>query len=146
MLIFEKIRNDHDIQRNLLDKLVKTSGDSPERKSLFWQVRKELQVHADAEERNFYVPLIQDDMTQDKARHGIAEHQEIEELIEKLAETELSSPGWLVYAKQLKETVEHHLDDAEHTFFQMAGKVMSERQKSALAESYERAMEKGRKE
>ncbi|MEZ5022022.1 MAG: hemerythrin domain-containing protein [Chitinophagales bacterium] len=92
MTIFENIRKDHDIQRDLADKLVKTSGDEKERRDLFSKLKKELQVHADAEERYFYVPLIEQDMTQEYARHGVAEHHEIDELIEKLEATEMSSP------------------------------------------------------
>lgn len=136
MTIFESIRADHDIQRNLCDKLVKTSGDSKERDSIWKELKTELQVHADAEERYFYVPLIGKDMTQEHARHGVAEHHEMDELIEKLNDTDMDSPAWLVYAKQLKEKVYHHLEDEEHTFFQLAGKVLSDTKKTQLANEY----------
>ncbi|WOD44391.1 hemerythrin domain-containing protein [Hwangdonia lutea] len=134
--IFEAIRKDHDTQRKLLNKLVETSGDTVERKQTFEALKNELEVHADAEERHFYKPLISNDMMQEKARHGIAEHHEIDELIEKLEETDLDSSAWLKYAKDLKHKVEHHLDDEEHTFFQLAGKVFSENKKVSLAKDY----------
>lgn len=35
MNIYEEIRKDHGIQRNLLNKLVKTSGDTEERTKIF---------------------------------------------------------------------------------------------------------------
>ncbi|WP_418602843.1 hemerythrin domain-containing protein [Hwangdonia sp.] len=134
--IFEAIRKDHDTQRKLLKKLVETSGDTKERKQTFKALKNELEVHANAEERHFYKPLISNDMMQEKARHGIAEHHEIDELIEKLEETEFDSPAWLKYAKDLKHKVEHHLEDEEHTFFQLAGKVFSETKKESLAKDY----------
>ena len=136
MNIFEAIRNDHDTQRNLLEKLISTSGDTKERNEIFKKLKKELEIHADAEERHFYKPLISNDMMQDKARHGIAEHHEIDELIEKLEKTDYDSSAWLKIAKNLKEKVEHHLDDEEHTFFQLAGKVFSESNKKSLAKDY----------
>lgn len=68
-------------------------------------------MHANAEERHFYKPLISNNMMQEKARHGIAEHYEIDELIAQLEETEYDSSAWLKRAKQLKEKVEHHLED-----------------------------------
>ena len=136
MNIFEAIRNDHDTQRNLLEKLISTSGDTKERNKIFKKLKKELEIHADAEERHFYKPLISNDMMQDKARHGIAEHHEIDELIEKLEKTDYDSSAWLKIAKNLKEKVEHHLDDEEHTFFQLAGKVFSESNKKSLAKDY----------
>lgn len=98
--------------------------------------KKKLSVHADAEERYFYKKLISSDKTQDKARHGIAEHHEIDELIEDLEAAEYSSPGWLVTAKKLKDTFEHHLDEEEHEVFQMAGKVLIESEKKTLADEY----------
>ncbi len=144
MNIFEALRNDHDLQRSLLDDLVKTSGDTEKRDQTFEQLKKELAIHADAEERHFYIPLIDSDKTQEKARHSIAEHHEIDELIEELEETEYSSSSWLKIAKQLKEKVEHHLDEEEHEVFQMAGKVLSEKQKSDLAEDYSSYIENNR--
>ena len=141
MNIFEQIRKDHETQRTLIDLLVKTDGASEGREELYEKLKKELQVHADAEERYFYRPLMEADLTQDQARHSVAEHQEIDELIEQLDNTEMSSPGWLPTAKKLKESVLHHLDEEEHQVFQMAGKVLSEEQKSQLAQSYRKMME-----
>ncbi|GGW60783.1 hemerythrin HHE cation binding domain-containing protein [Winogradskyella epiphytica] len=144
MTIYEAIRKDHDIQRNLLDKLVDTSGDTKTRQELFKELRKELTLHANAEERHFYKPLIPTDMMQEHARHGIAEHHEIDELIEQLEETEMDSSGWLKIAKNLKEKVEHHLEDEEHTFFQLSGKILSEKEKEDLAVKYNAYMKEYR--
>ena len=141
MNIFEQIRKDHDTQRDLLDKLVDTSGDSKKRDEIYKALKKELEIHADGEERHFYKPLISDDMMQEKARHGIAEHHEIDELLEKLDDTEYESSAWLKIAKQLKEKVEHHLEDEEHVFFQLAGKVFTEKEKTSLAKDYTNYME-----
>ena len=144
MNIFEALREDHDIQRSLLDKLVETSGDTKKRDKIFADLRNELEIHADAEERYFYKPLIDSDKTQAKARHGIAEHHEIDELIEELEKTEYSSPAWLKIAKNLQEKVEHHLDEEEHEVFQMAGKVLTASQKEELATAYGKHMKANR--
>ena len=144
MNIFESIRRDHDIQRSLLDKLVDTSGDTAARDQLFEAVKMELAIHADAEERFYYKPLIDSDMMQDKARHGIAEHHEIDELVEQLEDTEYASSAWLKIAKDLKHKVEHHLEDEEHKFFQLSGKVLTEKQKMDLAKSYNEFMDEKR--
>ncbi len=144
MNIFEAIRNDHDIQRDLCKRLTATSGKSTDRAQLWKALKTELKIHADAEERHFYSPLIHNDMMQEHARHGIAEHHEMDELMEKVDEADMDSPAWLTYAKQLCEKVEHHLEDEEHTFFQLAGKVFSENQKTALASDYSKAMKESR--
>ncbi|WP_046742908.1 hemerythrin domain-containing protein [Kordia zhangzhouensis] len=144
MKIFEAIRKDHDIQRKLLDELIKTSGDTERRTHVFEALKHELKIHEDAEERHFYKPLISDDMMQNHARHGIAEHHEIDELVEKLEDTEQDSSAWLKYAKDLQHKVLHHLDDEEHTFFQLAGKVLSEKEKEGLATKYVDFMDEAR--
>lgn len=136
MKIFEAIRKDHDIQRKLIEELVKTSGDTEKRKRIYYQLKYELKIHADAEEKYFYIPLIKDNLSQDDARHGVAEHHEIDELVEQLEDTEFDSSAWLTTAKKLNEKVLHHLEEEEHKFFQIAGKVLNEKEKLSLANQY----------
>lgn len=137
MNIFEALRTSHDTQRSLADNLIRTSGDSKERDLLFRELKTELAAHAAAEERFFYVPLIAHDMTQEPSRHGIAEHHEMDELVEKLEKTDFSSPAWLTVAKELHHKVFHHLSDEEQGIFQLAGKVLTEAEKLSLAKEYE---------
>lgn len=134
--IFEKLRESHQKQRMLMDELLKTSGDSQNRRALYSDLKHELEQHAIAEERCFYAPLIKEDNTVELSRHGIAEHHEIDKIIEQLDETEFSSTGWLTVMKSLQHKVSHHLSEEEHRFFQMAGKVFTEQQKQSLAKQY----------
>ncbi|ALM21761.1 hypothetical protein JCM19294_2068 [Nonlabens tegetincola] len=144
MNIFEAIREDHEKQRDYCKKLLDTSGDSEFRRNIWEELKKELQIHADAEEKYFYVPLFKDDLTQDKARHSVAEHHEIDELIEKLNDTDFDSSAWLAHMKNLADKVIHHLDEEEHEVFQLAGKSLSENQKKSLASDYKDAMQSNR--
>lgn len=137
MNIFEALRHSHDTQRAMADSLIATQGDSPERDLLFKELRAELSAHAAAEERFFYVPLIAHDMTQEPSRHGIAEHHEMDEMVETLEKTDRSSPAWLATAKALHHKIFHHLKDEEQGIFQLAGKVLSEAEKLSLAKGYE---------
>ena len=134
MKIFEALRKDHEKQRLLLKILAETSGDTAARREYFQELKDQLESHAVAEERHFYSHMLENDETVELTRHGIAEHHEIDELIEKLDETEMSSPAWLHYLKSLQEKVEHHLADEEQEFFQVAG------QKEKLADGYREEM------
>jgi len=137
MNIFEALRISHNNQRSLADQLIVTTGDSPERDLLFKELTLELAAHAASEERFFYVPLIAHDLTQEPSRHGIAEHHQMDKLIEDLQATGFSSPGWLVTAKALHHKIYHHLQDEEQVVFQLAGKVLTDTEKRTLAEGYE---------
>jgi hypothetical protein len=134
--IFEALRESHERQRRYADALIKTSGDTPERVEAYKQLKSELQAHETAEERHFYIPLMEFDNGVDLSRHAIAEHHEMDEMMEQLDETEMSSPAWLATAKKLAEKVHHHLKEEEQKFFQMAGKLLDDKQKETLAGQY----------
>lgn len=130
------MRESHDRQRGYADALIQTSGDSVEREKAYKQLKDELQAHETAEERFFYIPLMAHDNGVDLSRHAISEHHEMDEMMEELDETEMSSPAWLATAKKLSEKVHHHLKEEEQKFFQMAGKLLDEKQKQSLAGEY----------
>jgi len=137
MNIFEALRLSHDTQRALATHLLQTEGSSPERAELFRELKHELAAHAAAEERCFYTPLIAFDSTMAQARHGMAEHHEMDELVDQLNGIDMSSSGWLAHFRKLRDKVFHHLDDEEHAIFQLAGKVLPEADKTRLAKAYE---------
>jgi hypothetical protein len=142
--IFDALRADHEIQRELAARLIETTGASEDRRELFARLKAELAAHATAEERAFYVPLMQDDLSQAKARHSVAEHHEMDELVERLEGYELGASQWLITAKELHHKVNHHLDEEEQEVFQLAGKVLGASAKTALAADYEAEMDEQR--
>ena len=107
MNIFEALRESHEQQRSLSQQLIQTSGHTEEREQLFKQLKNELYAHSVAEDRYLYIPLMFNDVGLDITRHALAEHHEMDELVEKLEETDMSNPGWLAIAKQLSEKVHH---------------------------------------
>ena len=123
MNIFEALRQSHERQRTYADALIQTSGDTPERVEAYKQLKSELQAHETAEERHFYIPLMEFDNGVDLSRHAISEHHEMDEMMEELDETEMSSPAWLATAKKLAEKVHHHLKEEEQKFFQHGRQV-----------------------
>ena len=136
MTIFESIREDHETQRTLIDLVTKTAGASDGREELWARLKDELEAHAAAEERYFYVPLMEHDMTQDAARHSVSEHKELDDYAEQLDEYDMSGPQWIQTAKELCERLIHHLDEEEKEVFPVAGKVLSDAEKVSLAKEY----------
>jgi hypothetical protein len=137
MNIFEALRVSHDNQRALSARLLASPKATSDRHPIFLELKRELLAHETAEERCFYVPLFKHDSTVDAARHAIAEHHEMDEMVEHLEKVEPSSGGWMECAQKLCAKIEHHLSEEEHKFFQEAGKVLSEAQKLSLAKDYE---------
>jgi hemerythrin-like domain-containing protein len=142
--IFEALRDDHQIQRTLISILVETHGDSEGRREIFEKVQRELRAHAAAEERYFYVPLIESDTTQEAARHSVAEHKELDDYLEQLEGYDRTAPQWLLTAEQFAERLIHHLDEEEAEVFPVAGRVLSDDDKTKLAEEYRADMDRHR--
>jgi hypothetical protein len=137
MNIFEALRVSHETQRALSARLLASMGDTGERDQVFAELKSELIAHETAEERCFYVPLFAHDSTVDASRHAIAEHHQMDEMVEDLEDMEAGSPQWRECAQKLCDKIEHHLSEEEHKFFQEAGRVLTEEQKLSLAKDYE---------
>ena len=134
--IFTALREDHEIQRDLIDRLTATSGDTDERTKLYGELKDAMEAHAAAEERYFYRKLMEHDLTMEQARHSVSEHKELDDFLEELDDTDQSSPGWLATAKKLCDRLLHHLDEEETEIFPVAGKALGDDQKEELAEQY----------
>jgi hemerythrin-like domain-containing protein len=142
--IFEAIRDDHQTQRTLVDLVLQTHGDSDGRQELWDRLKREIEAHAAAEERYFYVPLMEHDLTQDAARHSVAEHKELDDYVEQLDGYDMSGSQWLQTARDLCERLTHHLDEEEREVYPIAGRVLPEGAKVSLATDYLDEMERRR--
>lgn len=134
--IYDALRESHEIQRTLCRKLLRASPEGNQRGHWFRQLRIELAAHAAAEERFLYVPMLMADMGLNSARHALAEHHEMDELVEELAKADAAGGSWLATAKRLSAKVHHHLREEEKKFFQVSGKILTDQQKTVLARRY----------
>ncbi|MXO50790.1 hemerythrin domain-containing protein [Erythrobacter gaetbuli] len=115
--IFERLKEDHDRHRDLIDKLLDTSGETEERKELFTELTKELKAHAAAEEQALYSTMLRKPPTTDETRHSVAEHHELDEALNDLAATDMSEGGWLTKFKTFAHDYRHHIDEEEEEHF-----------------------------
>lgn len=137
MDIFEALLKSHALQRDLCKRLMSAIGEPKERGELFDQLKAELAAHETAEERMFYVPLFEHDETVDAARHGIAEHHEMDEMVEDLEKSDPGSAEWLEVVGKLVHKIGHHLDEEEQKFFPQAREVLSRREQKELGAPYQ---------
>jgi DNA-directed RNA polymerase specialized sigma subunit len=64
--------------------------------------------------------------------------------VENLAKARGQHEEWPDLAKKLSHEVHHHLREEERKFFQVSGKILSERQKTVLASKYRKDLERMR--
>ncbi|WP_420607010.1 hemerythrin domain-containing protein [Novosphingopyxis sp.] len=118
--IFDRLKQDHDLHRDMLAKLADTSGDSAERREGFEQFRIEVSAHAAAEEESLYAVMLQDPELREEGQHSVSEHKEIDDFLEELEDIEMSSPGWMATFKKMRHRYEHHIDEEEEEIFPAA--------------------------
>ncbi|MEX1828541.1 hemerythrin domain-containing protein [Luteibacter sp. CQ10] len=138
--IFEALRESHVTQRSLIRKLMR-SQPGPDRVALFTALRIELAAHEAAEERFLYVPMLMDDRGLHPSRDALADHHKMDELVEKLQTPSHAGRRWTATVHQLSEELHEHLREEEKSFFQLAGKILTDSQKIALAKRYRKGYE-----
>ena len=136
--IFGRLVEDHDRHRALLAMIEETQGDSDDRNVLFEELTRELKAHAAAEEQALWSTVLRDPATTDFARHAIAEHKEIDEMLADLAARDKGSPGWLRRFAALKEEYLHHIREEEQEQFIAAERRLSDADTRYMRKVFER--------
>ncbi|MFT3776967.1 MAG: hemerythrin domain-containing protein [Ottowia sp.] len=123
--IFGRLVEDHDRHRALLAMIAATEGKSPERERLFDELVREIKGHAAAEEQALWSTVLRDPPTTEDARHAVAEHHEMDEMLADLAARDMASSGWLRRFAKLREEYLHHIREEEQEQFVAAQKHLS---------------------
>ena len=135
--LYDALRDSHARQRHLCTALLRSRCHQPQRRrDVLRDLRIELAAHAAAEERYLYVPILMYDAGLNSARHALAEHHEMDELVEQLRALDPQGEAWGDKARALSHKVRHHLREEESKFFQVSGKLLTETQKLRLAQQY----------
>lgn len=136
--VFGRLVEDHDLHRHLLAEILETEGKSDERKALFERLTYELKAHAAAEEQALWSTVLRNPETTDDGRHAVAEHKEIDDLLNELAARDMASPGWLTRFKALREEYLHHIKEEEQEQFVHAEEHLSAADKVHMKSVFER--------
>lgn len=136
MTIFDDLRASHQVQRALTRTMTHARASADTRRAAFLALARELDAHATAEERHFYVPLLMDDAGLSVTRHALADHHKVEEWVEQLRGVDPTGEQFAALAKQLSAEVREHLDEEEHGTFQLAGKLLSKTRQQQLSRQY----------
>jgi len=133
--IFAALRESHEIQRSLMRKLQR-SAPGARRDALFTQLRIELAAHEAAEERYLYVRILMDDRGLNSSRDALADHHKMDEIVDDLRDRIHAGSGWMNTLTKLSRQLHEHLREEETIFFQISGKILSQKDKIALARRY----------
>jgi len=135
--IFTRLTQDHERHREMLERVGDTTGDTKERHDAFRQLRIDVSAHANAEEQSLYAEMLARPDLQDKGRHSVAEHKEVDDYFDELLDMDFSSTDWASRFETLRERLEHHMDEEENEIFVAARKDLSDERAEELARIFD---------
>lgn len=135
--IFTRIKQDHDEARELM-KQIKDTTDRAEKKreELFEKFKLDLWSHHKIEEATFYAKLENKGDTKESLE-AKNEHHVANSMIEELDTMPKNSEEWAQKFHALSELVEHHMDEEEEEFFELARKEFTEEEAEELGQRFD---------
>lgn len=123
MLATELLKQDHREVDNLMALLEDTTTTTTD---TFMQLKTALTLHAEAEEELFYPAMEQFDETDELTDESYEEHAEVKQLLEEMTGLNPAEEDFQDLLAQLKESVQHHVQEEETEMFPKAEELLGE--------------------
>lgn len=132
---FQTILRDHDLQREIMKKLVQT-GPGAEQDRLWTELSREFLPHVRAEEASWYPKLSENPESREDALEALEEHHVSELVYDELKKMPERGDRWHAKMQVFQETVEHHLEEEEKKIFKLTKQVLPEQEMEKIAAAY----------
>ena len=140
MDVFELLKQDHRKVSGIFQQIEAAgAGDAAERTQLFAQLKQELDLHAHVEEAFLYPVLKESAETRSIALEAYEEHQEVKDLLAEIEQTSVDDEEWNALVMELKDSVEHHVEEEEGEMFAQARDVLTQEQIDEIGQRIEAA-------
>ena len=136
MDIFELIKADHRKVEEIFSQM-ENSKSSKTLDQCFNQLYKELNLHAQAEELTFYPTIRNHEGTEQLLEEAEEEHTEVKVMLEQMKSMDSSTAEFKEKLSQLKDAVEHHVQEEEKEVFSQVRQFMSDEELKQLATEFE---------
>jgi hemerythrin superfamily protein len=136
MDLWQTIKQDHRKVEQLFQQVSGGAGDAAR---LFQQIKQELTAHTEGEEQAVYPVLRQHEKTKDLVQHALKEHQEVDRLLHQLMQMPKGDAQWAAKLQELKDAVQHHVQEEEQKVIPAAEKVIPAEQSQEMLRGFEKA-------
>jgi Hemerythrin HHE cation binding domain len=109
----ELLENQHREVEALFEQIENAEG--KEKKPIFEEIRRQLELHTKLEEKIFYPQGMEVD--EDVTREAYEEHVLVKDLLKKISHLTPSDETYDAKVTVLKEIVEHHVEEEEEEYF-----------------------------
>lgn len=135
MDILDLIRKDHR-QVETLFKEIENTNNNQELYDRFNELYKEINLHAKVEEQTFY-PAIRESGDHNQLVSGAQkEHDKAKELLEEIASLSPASIEFEQKIRQLKEAIQHHVQEEEKEVFPLVSECMNAEEREQLGREF----------
>lgn len=141
MNAFELLLRDHRKVSELFEQ-IENSSDPAVQETMFSQLKQELIVHTEIEEKYFYPFLIKFLETEELTVDSIEDHQEIKDLLSELDEISPNDDDWENTIRDLIDAIEHHVKLEENELFPKAQNLLNDETLIRLTEELQAAKQK----
>jgi hemerythrin superfamily protein len=108
----ELLKQDHQKVKALFEE-AESAEDDKEKRKIFKQLKKELEIHTRVEESVFYPAMQEYDELKDMVLESIEEHKQVKKLLREMDRLGKTSDKFEPKLKVLQENVEHHAEEEE---------------------------------
>lgn len=131
----ELLKQDHKEAMSLINQL-ESVGSQGANTETFAKLKAALTLHTQLEESLLYPALENFDDTRDQVRESYREHKQVDEL---LAEMMKPADDWSDKLSDLKDDIEHHVDEEENEMFPKAERLLGEERLEEMGRQMEEA-------
>ena len=116
------LKKDHETVRHLFRALAAAGSDAEACRSLFRNIRQELQTHSRVEEHVFYpaVMRLRAEPAREAVRDALEDHHIVDGLLAEIDQLEPDDARYAEKMRSLQESVERHIDSEEDALFAQA--------------------------
>jgi hemerythrin superfamily protein len=134
MNAIDVLKQDHDKVKQLFQRFESSDDESLHRR-LFEEIKTELQIHSHIEEAVFY-PVVEekDDELNEMVQEAYDEHAEVNDLLVEIEDLNREGSDLRSKVIELKDIVEHHVQEEENEMFPKVRQAMGEEELSRMGE------------
>lgn len=144
MNAIELLKQDHQEAAGMMDELeTADKGSMNITRDTFRQLKDALTLHTQIEEQVFYPALEQHDETRDMVSEAHSEHNEVKEMLAEMTGMNPGSDEFMDKLTELRDSIEHHVEEEENEMFPKAEKVLGESRLREMGQQMEQ-MKQGR--
>jgi iron-sulfur cluster repair protein YtfE (RIC family) len=138
MNALELLKEDHEKVSELFAQ-IEAIDSGKEKENLFEKIKTELDTHAHIEETAFY-PVLEDyEELKDIVLEAYEEHKQVKTLLREISSLTGDSEKFEAKLSELKENVEHHVEEEETEMFPQIEQLIEEPELERLGEELEMA-------